>query len=61
MARIVKPLNDTQLKKAKAKEKDYKLSDGEGLKKMEQNHGDMTFLMVEKEDLCLLVFILLYL
>lgn len=31
MARTVKPLNDTQLKNAKAKEKDYKLSDGEGL------------------------------
>lgn len=65
MARIVKPLNDTQLKNAKAKEKDYKLSDGEGLyfvvKKMEQNHGDMTSLMVEKENLCLLVFIPLYL
>ncbi len=31
MPKTVKPLNDTQLKNAKAKEKDYKLSDGEGL------------------------------
>ncbi len=31
MARTVKSLNDTQLKNAKDKEKDYKLSDGEGL------------------------------
>ena len=31
MSKIVKPLNDTQLKNAKPKEKDYKLSDGEGL------------------------------
>ena len=31
MARTVKPLNDTQIKQAKPKEKEYLLSDGSGL------------------------------
>ena len=31
MAKITKPLTDTEIKKAKAKEKEYKLSDGQGL------------------------------
>jgi len=31
MAKIVKPLNATQIKQAKAKEKEYNLSDGDGL------------------------------
>ncbi|WP_193049349.1 integrase domain-containing protein [Pseudoalteromonas undina] len=31
MARTVKPLNDTQIKQAKPKEKEYSLSDGSGL------------------------------
>lgn len=31
MARTVKPLNDTQIKQAKSKEKEYSLSDGSGL------------------------------
>ncbi|OCG38555.1 integrase domain-containing protein [Gilliamella sp. Gris1-4] len=31
MAKIVKPLTDTQIKNAKSKEKDYTLSDGDGL------------------------------
>ena len=31
MARTVKPLNDTQIKQAKPKEKEYSLSDGNGL------------------------------
>ena len=31
MPRIAKPLNDTQLKNAKPKTKEYSLSDGQGL------------------------------
>ena len=31
MAKIIKPLNDTQIKTAKPKDKDYTLSDGNGL------------------------------
>ena len=31
MARIVKPLTDKQIKEAKPKDKDYKLTDGDGL------------------------------
>jgi hypothetical protein len=31
MVKIVKPLTDTQIKNAKPKEKDYTLSDGDGL------------------------------
>ena len=31
MAKIIKPLSDVEIKKAKAKEKDYYLFDGEGL------------------------------
>lgn len=31
MARIVKPLSPTEIKNAKPKEKEYTLSDGEGL------------------------------
>lgn len=31
MARIVKPLSDKQIKEAKPKAKDYKLTDGDGL------------------------------
>jgi hypothetical protein len=31
MARIVKPLTNTEVKNAKAKEKEFNLSDGEGL------------------------------
>lgn len=31
MAKITKPLTDTEIKKAKAKDKEYKLSDGQGL------------------------------
>lgn len=30
MAKIVKPLTDTEIKKAKEKDKEYKLSDGQG-------------------------------
>jgi len=31
MARITKPLSDTEIKTAKTKDKNYKLSDGQGL------------------------------
>jgi len=31
MARTVKPLNDTQIKNSKAKDKTYTISDGQGL------------------------------
>lgn len=31
MVKIIKPLNDTQIKSAKPKEKDFTLSDGNGL------------------------------
>ena len=31
MAKLIKPLSDTQLKRAKAKDKDYELADGNGL------------------------------
>lgn len=31
MSRIVKPLTDKQIREAKPKDKDYKLTDGDGL------------------------------
>lgn len=31
MATIIKPLTDTQVKNARSKDKDYKLSDGGGM------------------------------
>lgn len=43
MAKIVKPLTDTEIKKAKAKEKDYKLSDGENLYLVVKSNGTKFF------------------
>jgi integrase len=39
MARIVKPLNDTQIKQAKPREKEYALSDGSGLQLLIKPNG----------------------
>lgn len=39
MARVVKPLSDAQIKKAKPKEKDYKLFDGGGLFLLVKKNG----------------------
>ena len=43
MARIVKPLTDTQVKKAKPKEKIYKILDGDGLYLEVKPNGAKTF------------------
>lgn len=43
MARIVKPLTDTEIKGAKAKDKIYKLSDGQGLYLVIQKNGTKFF------------------
>ena len=43
MAKIVKPLTDTEIKKAKSKEKDYKLSDGLGLYLVVKMNGTKYF------------------
>ena len=43
MARIVKPLTDTEIKKAKSKDKDYKLSDGENLYLVVKSNGTKFF------------------
>ena len=43
MARIVKPLTDTEIKKAKPKDKDYKLSDGENLYLVVKSNGTKFF------------------
>ncbi len=39
MARVKQPLNDTQIKKAKAKDKNYTLSDGQGLQLLIKTNG----------------------
>ncbi|KES19219.1 Integrase [Gilliamella apicola SCGC AB-598-B02] len=39
MAKIIKPLNDTQIKSAKPKEKDFTLSDGNGLYLLIKSNG----------------------
>ncbi len=39
MARVVQPLNDTQIKKAKVKDKNYTLSDGQGLQLLVKTNG----------------------
>lgn len=43
MPKIVKPLSDTEIKKAKAKDKNYKLSDGHGLYLLVQSNGTKLF------------------
>ena len=43
MAKIVKPLTDTEIKKAKPNEKDYKLSDGENLYLVVKSNGTKFF------------------
>lgn len=43
MARIVKPLTDTEIKKAKPKEKEYKLSDGQSLYLVVKTNGTKYF------------------
>lgn len=43
MPKIVKPLTDTEIKKAKVKEKIYKLSDGQGLYIVIQKNGTKFF------------------
>jgi len=44
MARTVKPLNDTQIKQAKPKEKEYSLSDGSGLQLSIRPNGTKSWL-----------------
>ena len=44
MARIVKPLNDTQIKQAKPREKEYALSDGSGLQLLIKPSGTKTWI-----------------
>ncbi len=44
MARIVKPLNDTQIKQAKPREKEYALSDGSGLQLLIKPNGTKTWI-----------------
>ena len=39
MVKIIKPLNDTQIKSAKPKEKDFTLSDGNGLYLLVKSNG----------------------
>lgn len=60
MARITNLSQIRRLRKLK-KDKEYKLSDGQGLyiavKLMEANFLDLTFLMQEKENLWVLGFI----
>lgn len=43
MPRITKPLSDTEIKKAKPKEKTYKISDGGGLSLVVKNNGTKFF------------------
>lgn len=43
MAKIVKPLTDTEIKKAKEKDKEYKLSDGQGLYLVVKINGSKFF------------------
>ena len=43
MAKIVKPLTDTEIKKAKPNEKDYKLSDGDNLYLVVKSNGTKFF------------------
>lgn len=43
MARITKPLSDTEIKKAKQKDKTYKISDGGGLSLVVKNNGTKFF------------------
>lgn len=43
MPKIVKPLSDTEIKKAKTKDKNYKLSDGHGLYLLVQSNGTKLF------------------
>lgn len=43
MAKIVKPLTDTEIKKAKEKDKEYKLSDGQGLYLVVKTNGSKFF------------------
>ena len=43
MARITKPLTDTEIKKAKKKDKEYKLSDGQGLYIVVKTNGSKFF------------------
>lgn len=43
MPKIVKPLTDTEIKKAKVKDKPYKLSDGQGLYLIVQKNGTKFF------------------
>jgi hypothetical protein len=63
MPRTVKPLTDTEIKNSKLKDKDYKLSDGQGLyfviKKIIARYGDMILFIVVKENQCRLISILL--
>ena len=39
MPKVVKPLSDTQIKNSKPKEKDYTLTDGDGLYLLVKNTG----------------------
>ncbi|MFA7570902.1 MAG: integrase arm-type DNA-binding domain-containing protein [Sulfurimonadaceae bacterium] len=43
MSKIVKPLSDTEIKKAKINDKNYKLSDGHGLYLLVQSNGTKLF------------------
>jgi hypothetical protein len=44
MARVMKPLSDTQVKKAKPNDKDYELSDGNGLYLRVRSSGTKTWI-----------------
>jgi hypothetical protein len=63
MPRTVKPLTDTEIKNSKLKDKDYKLSDGQGLyfviKKNNSKIWRYDFVIVVKENQCRLISILL--
>lgn len=50
MARQVKPLSDAQIRNAKAKEKDYKLFDGDGLVLLIKKSGKKVFIVRFKLD-----------
>ncbi len=55
MPRTTLPINDTQIKNAKPKDKNYKLIDGQGLyllvKQTAQSFGDLTINLTAKSKL----------
>lgn len=53
MARIVKPLNDKEIKSAKAKDKEYTLADGNGLQLLIKPNGKKLWEFIYKSPITL--------